>query len=123
MAKISIQYDTKEKTLAVTMDGKAVDNVAGAYLGKGYSYDEPEDYRCELTMMTQNEDDDYYTMTRIVASDTPAGQKLGDAPESKEVPGFKVAESATQFDTDVADFFKKNREAEAKGKPVVRKGK
>lgn len=40
MAKILIEFDTKEKTLSVTKDGKKVPNISNIYInsydGKGY---------------------------------------------------------------------------------------
>jgi hypothetical protein len=108
MAKINIAFDTKDKTMAVTMDGKSVANVVGAYLGTGYD----DDCRCELMMAEKNEEDGYYTMTRIVAAESGEGKKLAEtAPDSKAAPGFKVAEvSAGQLEAEVAAYFKKARE-------------
>ena len=108
MATVTATFDTKEKTLVVTMDGKTVDNVHGVVLSKGYS---DENFYCELTTGVLNKDEDYYTVQRLVASETPEGQKLSDAPESKVVPGFKVAETTVPVEADVANYFRKARES------------
>lgn len=83
MAVISITFDTKTKAMACTMDGAAVANVQGAYLGKRYGAE--AQYACEL-MLCDESGDGYEKYTRVVASAlAPA-----DWPDAT-VAGFKQA--------------------------------
>ncbi len=39
MAKVLIEFDTVDKTMTASLDGTAVENCVGAYLGRSYNDD------------------------------------------------------------------------------------
>lgn len=81
MAKIIAEFDTKEKTLEVTMDGKKVKDVASVAFMAGY--DDPNKGYVELTTMEFNEDEKMSRISRVSAS----GEKTErlERPFQKEV--------------------------------------
>ncbi len=83
MAVIAITFDTKTKQMACTMDGAAVANVHGAYLGRRYGA--ADQFACEL-MLCEASADGFEKQTRVVA----AALAPADWPEST-VAGFKAA--------------------------------
>lgn len=74
MAKIVAEFDTVEKTLVVTMDGKKVEDVSSASFMKCYSGEE-----CMADIITRSEDEsnDMKTMVHMMASQ---GVKISKAP-------------------------------------------
>jgi hypothetical protein len=105
MAKIAIEFDTVEKTMTATVNGAALDNVIGAHLNRGYG--KKSEYQCEVVMAEESEDDDMYKWTRIVATDSPEGQRQ-EAAGSKpaKVPGFTMVEDAAKkAKTEMLEFF------------------
>jgi hypothetical protein len=74
MAKIVAEFDTVEKTLVVTMDGKPVNDVTGVNFMKCYDGEE-----CMADVVTRSEDEsnDLKTMVHIMASQ---GIKVTKAP-------------------------------------------
>jgi hypothetical protein len=60
MAKITVEFDTVEKTLAVSVDGKAVADVCRRSTCRGYSDD--AGYGCSLT--TASSDDETTAWSR-----------------------------------------------------------
>jgi hypothetical protein len=83
MAKIQVEYDTVEKTCAVSVDGTALANVVGVQFGLGYG--KKGEYRCEVMQMAESEDDDMYAMTRIVAGeDGSLSQAAVEQPDADE---------------------------------------
>lgn len=99
MAKIVIEFDTVEKTVAVTRDGVAVANVVGATVGR-YCDDE---YGCELCLAEKDEAHDVRTYTRICAAELA---KAGQAPAA--APGF-VTDGLTDLQRDVCAFMERTR--------------
>jgi len=65
--KIVAELDTKEKTLAITMDGKAVDKVVAAQFHQDFF--EPEKFHVDITTVEKDEDDDITVVTRVSASE------------------------------------------------------
>lgn len=67
MAKFTIEFDTLEKKLTVSLDGTPVENVievcAGRYYGSG-DYGEPG---IMITTKTEDEQTDITLMTRLMA--------------------------------------------------------
>lgn len=116
MAKMVIEFDTNDKSLSVTLDGQAVDNVVGAevyrrgYYGYGAPDDEDGDEEFAFSVMTAEKDkeNDLTRMTRIVASQSVEGQ-FQDAQAIAGLPGFKrVAARSRQEDKavrDIVNFF------------------
>ena len=64
MAKITVEFDTKDKTLNVMMDGKAVENVNSVEFYKGY---EGKDFHGSITSIEKVDDDDLFKVLRISA--------------------------------------------------------
>lgn len=74
MAKIRVEFDTVDKTLTATVDGKAVADVYGVSIYRGYCCGPDGDaddmpYRCELTTLSENEDDKTEYWTRVTAAE------------------------------------------------------
>lgn len=76
MAKIAVSFDTVEKTMKVTIDGKAIDNVSCASFYCN-SYEPGEEFRCQIQTMMKDEDNDMNSYTNLMAS--------AQEPELKEV--------------------------------------
>jgi hypothetical protein len=85
MAKVVIEFDTNEKSLAVTIDGQAVDNVVcvdvcrRGYYGYGPADgdgDEPE-FQFAVTQSEKDKANDTTKMTRIVAAASAEGRAAG----------------------------------------------
>lgn len=71
MAKITAEYDTKEKTLTVSKDGKAMDNVMHAAFSRNYDYEkgtEDDTHSCHIAMKDESDDEGYHTHTHITAN-------------------------------------------------------
>ena len=71
MAKVLIEFDTVDKTLAVSIDGTAVENVVCANVSQGYPRE--DEYCCEIVSGTKDRDNDIRTWTRVSASQATAG--------------------------------------------------
>ncbi len=104
MAKITVQFDTVEKTMAVTIDGKSVENVTDVNFYKSM-YDEGE-CRCSLVTMSEDSDNDMRQYTQLVASETHEAKQLGDKAIASAFDGFvetpverhgKVADDIVEF--------------------------
>lgn len=106
MAKISCEFDTKEKTLSVMMDGTPVENAVFVNIGK--SWENKDKFECCVTTSTENEDEDTYTVTRICASESDEG-KVSNASESSKFKGFKEIASKVhkKITSDVLKYFGK----------------
>lgn len=104
MAKITVEFDTKEKTLSVAVDGGAVADVAEVYLSRGYR--DGDDYGCALTTVTRDEAEGTVRMTRLVAAEGGEGKSLrASAAGSKSLPGFLEVPPLSKAQSDVAAFF------------------
>ncbi len=66
MAKVNFEFDTVDKTMAVTMDGQKMDNAVSVFAGKSY---DGKNFWCEIGMMDSNEDEGYNVMHRLCASE------------------------------------------------------
>jgi hypothetical protein len=72
MAKITAEYDTKEKTLSVSKDGKALDNVMHASFSRNYNYEkgtEDDTHSCQIAMKDSSSEEGYHTHTHIIANE------------------------------------------------------
>lgn len=72
MAKIVAEYDTKAKTLNVTKDGKALDNVMHVSLSRNYNYQkdqEDDTYGCHVMTKDKSDEEGYSTHTHITANE------------------------------------------------------
>lgn len=89
MAKINVEFDTLEKTMNVTMDGKTIENAEGVSLYRGWSDDEK--YGCSICVCSKDEASDVTTYTRVTASDSSEGKKITEGFETNDaIPGFKI---------------------------------
>ena len=66
MAKINVEFDTKDKVLSVTMDGKSIDNVSNVEF---YSNYEGDGFRGSVTTIEKIDKDDIHKIMRISAKD------------------------------------------------------
>jgi hypothetical protein len=114
MAVIGITFDTKTKAMACTMDGAAVANVQGAYLGKRYGAE--AQYACEL-MLCDESGEGYEKYTRVVASalapaDWPDATVAGFKQAPPLPPDGEMVEDAAKLveaaKAELAAFFKKS---------------
>ena len=64
MAKINVEFDTKDKTLNVSMDGKAVDNVSSVEFYSGYDND---GFNGSITSVDKIDEEDMVKIMRISA--------------------------------------------------------
>lgn len=67
MAKITLEYDTKDKTLVATMDGKVLSDIVGAYISN-YKNRDGEEAHIELISAISNEEEGMYERHSICAS-------------------------------------------------------
>lgn len=105
MAKINVEFDTIEKTLAVQMDGAEVADVVMVSLGKGYCCGDEDDFRCEIMTMTEDEASDVKTYTRLVASESADG-KLPEAVELEGDNDFKaIIVRSNNVTADISKYF------------------
>lgn len=113
MSKIFIEYDTVEKSLDVSMNGKALQNVDGVNIYRAYydldgDNDENDDPDFHLSVCTveKNVDDGHAVITRISAAESPEG-KSSEAQDVPDMPGFKMTTAPRQrrVEKQIADFF------------------
>lgn len=80
MAKILCEFDTKEKTLAVSIDGTDVPDVCEVVMFKGY---DSENFTVSLTSKTEYEEMGFHEMKRIVAKQSVEGKSAFSQGEAK----------------------------------------
>lgn len=89
MAKINIEYDTKEKTLVATMDGKAIKNLSNVYISQYMNYKDKQEAHIELVTATGNEEEGMYERHCIYANHeektTFKGQSAVEASLSEKI--------------------------------------
>jgi len=106
MAKINVEFDTVEKTMAVSMDGTPMPNVAGVTMFLNYGDD--DEYCCELVQVSKDEAHDTRVVTRTCASNQNGATSLPDS----TIPGFKVKEQTSgrnlsKVSANIAAYFSK----------------
>lgn len=67
MAKINVEFDTKDKVLSVTMDGQVIEDVSSVEFYKGY--DNPDQFHGVFTTVERMDDDKVIKVTRVSAKD------------------------------------------------------
>ena len=95
MAKISVEFDTKNKTLVVVMDGKTIENVKSADFFKSFDGD---DFRGVITTVEDLTDDSAVKIVQISAK---------DGINTKTVPSHNAVSKLTKI-------LKSNTDGEAK---------
>ncbi len=68
MAKILIEYDTKEKTLSTSMDGKSLSDICSVNIYNYKNRSGEDDAHIELVSATGNEEEGLYERHSIYAS-------------------------------------------------------
>jgi hypothetical protein len=106
MAKITVEFDTNSKEMEVAIDGTAVENVT--YVSIRPSWNDDDEYCCEVSTRVKDEEHDFSTMTTLCASES-IGSKVEGAVASTRFEGFveRSAPEHTQLSKDVAAFFGK----------------
>lgn len=66
MAKITVEFDTMSKEVAVMMDGTKLDNVC--YVEVSPSWEEKDEMQISVVTRMEDEASDVTTMTRLMAS-------------------------------------------------------
>lgn len=102
MAKISIEFDTLEKTLEVKMDGEVVNDVTSVSIYQPFSYDGDNDdddeptFQINLSLGEHDKINKVRKFTHLVASEqNPTG-------EVSKVKGFRLA--PTKVEQEIASF-------------------
>lgn len=73
MAKVIVNYDTKEKTMEITIDGKAIKNVSGANFWMDY---EGKEAHMSIGTTENSQKDGMQTYTSVCASEGIKVEKL-----------------------------------------------
>lgn len=103
MAKITVEFDTGDKTLSVLMDGTAVANVEEVYVSRRYS---DKGYSCHFTTVREDKDNGYMEMTRVMAAESAEGQQARhQAVPVKDHPEFIMVPAKTKAQSDIEKFF------------------
>lgn len=95
MAKVNVEFDTLDKTLSLSVDGKAVNDVAYVSMGKRYgSYGKGDEasFSCCFETSVKDEENDMNTCVRVCASESLEGEKLTNFECYEDLPGFKVSD-------------------------------
>ena len=105
MAKISIEFDTLEKELSVTVDGTPLENVSGVSIYPGFYDSDGDEYHCSITTREKDDDHDLIKMTTLCASesvDAKSGRAVASSLEGfVEIPGG----TNRQVNRDIAAYF------------------
>ncbi len=67
MSKITVEFDTIEKTLDVMLDGKTMPNVCGVDICS--SYDDEDEFRCNIMQQSKDEANGIKTYTNVIAAE------------------------------------------------------
>lgn len=118
MSKVVIEFDTKEKTLSVAIDGVAVENVVAAeVVRKGYYYgygspgeDGDEEFSFSVLQSEKDKENDTTKMTRIVAAEderarASAALEVEDIPSVRAVPEQSGTDKPEKAVADIIDYF------------------
>lgn len=109
MAKFSIEVDTEANTLAVTVNGKKVNDVSSvsAYCCESYD-DEGMEVHCNVNQSAKDETG-LMTYTSMCASESREGAVASKAGKvkSKDFPELIVIASESQIQRDIKTLLKK----------------
>lgn len=91
MAKISVDFDTVEKTMVVKHDGKVLKNVNGLSMYCGYE----GKHSCDIMMSEHDEESGVTMYQRLSASDSNEAKEAikNGAKEDPKLPGFVKTDS------------------------------
>lgn len=100
---IAFSFKTNDKTMSLTVDGKAVANVSEVSV-----YRSGEAYQCSFMTYEEDKANDCVRMTRLFASESVAAKNAvaaGTGTESTKVPGFVEVPEQSKITRDVAKCF------------------
>ena len=110
MSKIVAEFDTLEKTLVVTIDGKDVANVREVHFGQSYNND--DEFSCLISTMTKDETNDTKEYNQLMAAKSKEASLFPSQPS--DYPGFlkslgtqKGLPSGKNIIKDICEFFSK----------------
>jgi hypothetical protein len=107
MGMINVSVDTDKKSMAVSVDGKAVKNVREVYAYQGFnSKGEADGYSMSVT--TVDSSSDVRKVTTYVASgskEAEAAAQAGLITDRETIPGFVGFTDKTQVQKEIAEFF------------------
>ena len=83
MAKINVEFDTKDKVLSVVMDGKVFDNVSSVEFYSGF---ENDGFHGSVTTVEKVDNDDMIKVMRISAHDQEF--KIEESSKASEIPNL-----------------------------------
>ncbi len=112
MAKVKIEFDTKSKELAVSMDGKDIPNIQNISLYKaGYYDDKEEGYSFSLVTSDSQDDEGYKSYKQIVARDSAAGREAlaKGAGTWADFPDFVYLTANSKLNEEVSRLLKNRR--------------
>lgn len=103
MSKINVEFDTKEKTMEVSIDGKAVPNCVSANFSKGYYMDDEDEFSCNVVTMERDEPNDMRKYTQVMASESEGASGT----RSVKFPGFleKAVERLSKAQAAILKYF------------------
>lgn len=124
MASIQVEFNTTEKTLEVTVDGKKLDNVDCVsvykklplgYYGNDSDNDDDPEYCISITTCEEDEESGIHKRThlhatqKLVAAESDEGKKAlrEGAKRRSDLPGLVIAEEGTNV-SDFLQNFKNN---------------
>ena len=102
MAKVTVEYDTNDKSLEVTMDGEKLENVDNISFNckqslYDYNHDHDDEEDDEYTMMIcmneKDEEHDYRHVTHIHAAEAQEAISKGLAQAIEEMPDYVTFKS------------------------------
>jgi hypothetical protein len=101
MAKINVEFDTKDKALEVTMDGKKIKDVIGVDFFN--RFDGEGKFFAEIRTEKPNDDDGIIIVTRIMAEETTTTTESGvhnhkDGGKDKDKDKKKKADESKAHD-------------------------
>lgn len=112
MAKINVEFDTKEKTMAVSIDGQEVADAYSVCLYRGYYEDEKDKFSCSITTVQQDKDNDMRVITQTMAKQSvEAQQEMAQSklhPEFVETKEKKEGNKTVRLLQAVANYFQRD---------------
>ena len=100
---IAFSFKTNDKTMTLTVDGKAVANVSEVSV-----YRSGEAYQCSFMTYEEDKANDCVRMTRLFAAESDHAKQAiaaGTGSESKTVAGFVEVPEQSKITRDIAKCF------------------
>lgn len=97
MSKVTVEFDTLEKTVSVSINGKPVPDVSSVEFYR--SYDRDDEFRCGIMTVSKDEENDMRVVTHLVAHEEESISM------ASELPGFFVKSSKSKVQNDIENCF------------------